>query len=229
MSRGRSYRQVQLFETGLSDGDRRVEFPFVEVTPELWDESGTRLTVLFDPGRIKHGLRPNKELGPPLEAGKSYALVIDGGWRDAAGNRLAESFRKPFRVVAIDDTQPDTAHWAVTAPPADTREPLRIDFDEPLDHGMLGRVIEVAQADGAYVAGTIEVSGNETRWQFTPDRPWTSGTYRVTVDPTLEDPAGNSLARPFEVQMDEPTQKQTSTGPRLLEFEATAAGSAREH
>lgn len=224
MARGRSYRHVQLFEANLPDGDRRVEFPFVEVTPELWDESGRRLTVLFDPGRIKHGLKPNAELGPPLEAGRSYALVVDGRWRDSAGNRLAEPYRKEFTVVAADTTQPDTARWRLTPPTVKTRQPLVVELDEPLDRAMLHRVVQVTGSSGEPVAGNVEVSRDETGWQFTPTEPWRRAEYQVVVDPTLEDLAGNSLARPFEVRLDEPRENQLSTGPRVLHFRASAGG-----
>jgi hypothetical protein len=43
---------------------------FVEIDRELWDTEGRRLTVLFDPGRIKRGLVDNINEGPPLVAGE---------------------------------------------------------------------------------------------------------------------------------------------------------------
>ena len=56
---------------------------------ELWDPSQTRLTVLFDPARIKRGLVPNAQLGLPLRAGRRYRLEIDSAWPDAQGVALS--------------------------------------------------------------------------------------------------------------------------------------------
>ena len=67
---------------------------YLELDQELWDPSGTRFTLFFDPGRIKRGLKPREELGPALEENKQYALAISREWRDAKGNRLEEAFRK---------------------------------------------------------------------------------------------------------------------------------------
>ena len=72
---------------------------------------------------------------------------------------------------------------------------------------MLMRVIEV-EFDGQTIAGDIEVAPGETLWQFRPHSPWHSGAYRLIAETTLEDSAGNSLARPFEIAM-----WQTSTEP----------------
>ena len=42
---------------------------FLELGEELWDPAGRRLTLFFDPGRIKRGLKPRRP-GPVLEAGR---------------------------------------------------------------------------------------------------------------------------------------------------------------
>ena len=44
---------------------------------ELWEPGYKRLTMTFDPGRIKRGLTSNEKIGPPLTEGKRYTLVID--------------------------------------------------------------------------------------------------------------------------------------------------------
>ena len=87
--------------------------PFLELDEELWSPDGTRFTLLFDPGRVKRGLKPREELGPVLEAGKSYSLVIDRDWLDASGNSLKAGFRKTFRVGPPDETSPDPKTWTV--------------------------------------------------------------------------------------------------------------------
>jgi len=61
---------------------------------ELWDPSFRRLTMTFDPGRIKRGLTSNRTIGPPITEGRHYALVIDRAWPDARGVAMAEGFKK---------------------------------------------------------------------------------------------------------------------------------------
>src|SRR5262249_5583071 len=133
MSRGEAYDRVRL----LDDKGKLVEKPFLELAEELWDDSGTRFTLFFDPGRIKRGLKPREIYGPALEEGKSYTFVVDRGWPDAEGNPLKAEFRKSFRVGPPDDTQPDVANWKLTPPSPGTDAPLTVTFPEPLDHAML--------------------------------------------------------------------------------------------
>jgi hypothetical protein len=55
---------------------------------ELWDRSMQHLTILVDPGRLKRGVGPNRELGPPLKVGDEYALVAGSGLVDLSGEPL---------------------------------------------------------------------------------------------------------------------------------------------
>lgn len=112
MSRGEAYRRIHLRK---QNGDR-VEDPFLELGEELWDPDGTRFTLFFDPGRIKRGLKPREEVGPSLEEGHSYTLVIDTDWSDASGRPLEGPSRKTFRVGPPDDSQPDAERWRITPP-----------------------------------------------------------------------------------------------------------------
>jgi hypothetical protein len=197
MSQGDSHRHVRL----LDASEKEVPFPFVDVGQELWDRRGTRITLLLDPGRIKRGLRPREEVGPIFSEGQTYALVIDDTWLDASGNRLASPFRKEFRIASPDETQPDPTKWSIRAPLASTRQPLQIEFDEPLDHAMLLHVISVVDSQGQEFAGEIQIDRQEREWRFKPRANWLAGPYQLLVDTTLEDLAGNSIGRPFEVDL----------------------------
>lgn len=198
MSRGEAYQRVAL----LKDDGEAVEFPFLELGEELWDHTGTRFTLFFDPGRIKRGLVPREEMGPALETGKSYTLVIKRGWLDATGTPLEADFRKSFTVVDPDDQQPVVSNWKFHTPHAGSRDPLVVEFDEPLDHAMLLRVLSIKTADGkSVIADDIDAAAEETRWSFVPVEPWQAGKYILRSDAALEDRAGNSLARPFEVDI----------------------------
>jgi hypothetical protein len=166
------------------------------------------VTLLFDPGRIKRGLKPREELGPALLDGGSYTLQIDSQWRDGRGQPLKETWSKSFRVAPPDDRQPDTADWKITAPAAATREALRVQFDEPLDHGLSRSMISIEDSAGGQVPGEIEVANQETEWLFTPSEPWRAGTYELVVDTRIEDLAGNSIARTFEVDLFDTVQRE---------------------
>jgi hypothetical protein len=198
MRRGEAYRRVRLF---AASAGREIELPFLELDEELWDREGKRLTLLFDPGRIKRGLRPREEEGPVLEAGKQYALIVDRHWPDASGNPLSEAYRKEFMVGPPDETQPDPRRWKIERPAAGTRNRLVVSFPEPLDYAMLQRVINVTGSNDARIDGRVAVEAEERRWTFTPERPWGPGEHRLVVETTLEDLAGNSIERPFEVDL----------------------------
>lgn len=59
MSVGDVYSHIQLLD---AEG-KPLELPFLELGEELWDMESRRLTLLFDPGRIKRGLKPNLDEG----------------------------------------------------------------------------------------------------------------------------------------------------------------------
>ncbi len=201
MSRGEVYDRVRLLK---ADG-QPVDQPFLRLGEELWDPTGTRLTLLLDPGRIKQGLKPREEFGPILEAGRTYTLVIDAAWLDADGNPLGTSFRKTFQAEAADEIQPDPKTWKFTRPPVSTREPLEIHFPEPLDRALIESGLTLVDARGAEIVGKLEIDQDETRWRFTPEAPWLAGSYTLEIDNELEDLAGNNLRRPFEIDIQRDT------------------------
>jgi hypothetical protein len=202
MSRGRSYRHIHL----LKASGQEVEMPFLELDEELWDADGKRFTLFFDPGRIKRGLKPREEVGPALEQGKSYTLVIDRDWSDARGNPLKESYRKNFQVGPPDDQPLDPKTWKIETPIAGTSKPLVVGFPKPLDHALLGRLIWVVDAKAKRVEGKTLIANLEQRWEFAPAHPWGTGHYNLVVDTALEDLAGNSIGRPFEVDVFHPIE-----------------------
>ena len=218
MSRGEAYRHIHL----LQASGKEVDLPFLELDEELWDPQGKRFTLFFDPGRIKRGLKPREEVGPSLEEGKSYTLVIDAAWADATGNSLKESYRKPFQVGAPDDQLLEPKNWKVQAPAAGTEQPLTVDFPRPLDHALIERMLWITDAADGRVPGKVTVSAEETRWQFTPEQPWQNGKYYLVAQTALEDLAGNSIGRPFEVDVFRPVQREVKAETVRLPFEVRA-------
>ncbi|MGD1091858.1 MAG: hypothetical protein ABSB35_07670 [Bryobacteraceae bacterium] len=191
MSRGEAWQHIYL----LDEGGKTIQGAFVEIDQELWDPSYRRLTVLFDPGRIKRGLAPNQQMGLPVVEGKKYTLLIDRDFHDAHGAPLQEPFRKAFRGGPVDRVPPNPKQWRIGEPKAGTRDPLVVDFPKPLDYALLQRLLAVTPS----TRGISSVDRNETEWRFTPSEPWRAGDYQLVVDTALEDLAGNHIGRAFDV------------------------------
>ena len=205
MSRGEALQHIHL----VTDDGKNARQAFLEIDQELWDPALRRLTLLFDPGRIKRGLVPAQQLGTPLKEGLHYTLSIDKDWHDAQGVTLTQSFEKSFTAIAADRTAPAPKLWRIVTPRADTLDPLIVTFPKPMDHALLQRMLQV---DG--VPGRAVIAQNETAWRFTPGAPWHPGTYSISAENLLEDISGNHLDRPFDVDLS--TQAPASVGERRL-------------
>ena len=177
----------------LDAAGKPVELAFLEIDQELWDRDAKRLTLLFDPGRIKRGVLPRDQIGAALEPGKTYTLEIDARWRDANRAPLLRPFRKTFTVVDEDRSPIVPANWKLTLPKANTRQPLIIHFGEPLDAPLALRLISIN------VPGQATLGPNETELHFLPDSPWPATPLQISIDSALEDLAGNKVGRPFDV------------------------------
>lgn len=209
MSRGEAWQHIHL----LDEAGQAVPLAFLEIDQELWDPEQRRLTVLFDPGRIKRGLVPASELGTPIVEGRRYTLAIDRGWHDARGVGLVEDFRRTFRGGPIDREPADPRLWRITAPEAGTLEPLVVDFPKPMDYALLQRLIEVPG-----VEGSISIERDETRWVFTPREAWKAGSYHLAAKNALEDIAGNRLNRPFDVDLQDSAESLSAAPETMLPF-----------
>jgi hypothetical protein len=196
MSRGNCYQHIQL----LREDGTQVKDPFLELGEELWNPDLTRFTLLIDPGRIKQGLVPREEMGPAIEAGKSYTLVIAKTWKDGNGREMKEAFKKSFKVAKPDDTPIDPENWKITPPAVNGKAPLVVTFPKPLDRALLDRMVWIT-LDGKTIEGTIAVSEKETKWAFTPTNPWAAGVYQLVVRTDLEDVCGNRVGSPFEIDV----------------------------
>jgi len=197
MRLGDAYSHIKLLK---EDGqpDKRA---FLEIGEELWDPTGQRLTLLFDPGRTKRGLKPREEFGPVLLPGHKYKLVIDKDWLDADGKPLAANFEKRFTAGPMVEEAVDYKQWKISSPPTRTQEPLVIRFPRPLDRALLQWTIAVHDSAGKPIEGDVTVADEERRWEFRPDRSWSAGDYTLVADTRLEDSAGNNLTAPFEVDV----------------------------
>jgi hypothetical protein len=189
----------------LLDGSgQEVPDAILAAYADLWNDDATRLTVFFDPGRVKRGVGPNVRLGRAIVEGREYAIAIDAAWKDANGRPLAGRFERAFTAGPAAYEALAVADWKVDAPSAGGRGALTATFPAPLDRALLERTIGVQTAVGRTVDGTVEVGGEERSWTFVPAAPWAAGRYRLAVQTLLEDPAGNRVGRAFEVRTSDP-------------------------
>jgi hypothetical protein len=184
---------------------------------ELWDPANRRLTLTFDPGRIKRGLVANSRMGTPIAEGEHYTLVIDREWPDARGVPLAAEFRKAFRGGPPLRTPPDPRAWPIATPRAGSSDPLTVTFAQPMNIALLQRMIHV-ESDAGPVVGAMAIDRQETVWRFTPGTPWRAGSYRLVVDGGIEDVAGNRPGLPFDVESVEPPAAAAAPRPIVVPF-----------
>ncbi|HEY7497602.1 MAG TPA: hypothetical protein VH740_03775 [Vicinamibacterales bacterium] len=182
----------------LDERGEEVLDAFLPLDADFWNDDRTRYTVFFDPGRVKRGILPNRQMGRALEPGKRYTLVVKREWRDGHGLPLKDEFRHAFRAAAPIERALSTSAWTIAPPAGGSRAPLSVVFPQPLDRGLLQRALHV-ERDGKPLDGEIAIEAEETRWSFTPREPWRPGEHQLVALAFLEDLAGNRIGRAFEV------------------------------
>jgi hypothetical protein len=153
---------------------------------------------MFDPGRLKRGVGPNRELGPPLKIGQAYTLAVGAGMTGSSGSHLPKTVYKRFRVTDAVREPVAVEQWKIVLPETNSRRPLALKFPRPLDWAMLLQTITIASTSQQSIDGQAVVDQCERRWSFTPASPWAAGSYHVRVASTLEDVCGNSIVAAFD-------------------------------
>ena len=92
------WRSGYNYLTLLDGRGEEVVDAFLPLDADFWNDDRTRYTVFFDPGRVKRGILPNRQMGRALEAGKRYACR-QAQWRDGHGLPLKDEFRHSFAPV----------------------------------------------------------------------------------------------------------------------------------
>lgn len=195
MRRGDAHAHVQLLD---SAGDP-VDGPFLSIGRELWSADMRQLTIILDPGRIKRGVAPNREVSEPLTESNSYTLVIQPGLTDAHGRALSAEHRKSFEVAAADRASPRPTKWQLTVPAAGSQQALEVRLDDMIDPIVAQRSIRIHDVDGQPIPGTLAFDHGERAFTFVPQTRWTSSRYRLAVHPGLEDFAGNRVDSVFDM------------------------------
>ena len=217
MQRDGIFEHFQLIDLAT---DKEVPRPFRHV--ELWSKDNKQLTLWFHPGRQKREVNLNVEFGPVLAADGKYRLVINGDWKSEKGIELGETVTKEIRAKEPDHRQPEPKTWFLSNPRAASKDFLTCDFHEPLDWALLHSELSVLDSAGKQVPGRVEFGYGELSWVFHPQQAWKPGKYRVAVGHLLEDLAGNSIERLFEVDVTDRPKK--SVGKTMsLDFEIFAA------
>ena len=194
MQRGRATAEISILgPSGELAPDVLYRAPI-----ELWDPSMRCLTILLDPGRLKRGVGPNRELGSPLRIGQVYTLTVGSGMTELSGRQLPETVYKRFRVTDAMREPIAVEQWKIMSPEINTRQPLVLLFPKPLDWALLSRTITVASKSEQSIDGQIAIDQCERRWCFAPASPWASDSYQVRIASSLEDLCGNSLIAAFD-------------------------------
>lgn len=197
MTRGDVYKFVKL----VGDDGKEVKDAFLEIGEELWTADGKRLTLLFDPGRVKRGLKPREEQGPILVSGKKYAVVVSKDWPDADGFPLKADAKWKFTAINADEKGIDPEKWVFNLPAAGSPGPLGVSFGKPLDHALVERLVWVEDPAGKKLDLPVAVAADGKSADFGKDDRWAKGKYTLVIDTRLEDVCGNRVGQAFEVDV----------------------------
>jgi hypothetical protein len=144
---------------------------FLNLQPELWDTTGTVLTLWLDPGRIKRGLTLNRALGNPLKMNETYHLVVSAAWKGQNGLNLAQTYRKTFVAGKRDELAPDLKQWQLQLPKVGTTALLWVKTQESLDHYLLSESIGIVDQNNIPVKGEIRLGKKDDQVVFFPVKP----------------------------------------------------------
>jgi hypothetical protein len=215
MSEGVATRCVRVVD---GDTGELLADALLPMEPELWDPARRRLTVLFDPGRIKRGLAPHLEAGYPLVEGRSIEVVVDAAFLDASGRTLVAPATRRYRIGGDLRGHVDPSQWVATAA---GKGAVRVEFDRPLDVGLLAHCLVVVDGSGGPVVGDGDPADDGRSWTFEPDGPLVDAAdWELRVDPILEDVAGNSVSRVFDRDLAEATDDPRAGGPVFVRLPA---------
>ena len=208
MRKGEALQHIHLVDSkGTTD-----THAFMQFKQELWSPDGKRLTLLFDPGRIKRGVSTNLELGPALLQGNSYQLVISGEGQDVYGQKLDATEKMTFQVGAAYRTAIDISSWNVNVPKIESTQPLIIQLDRIMDHALIQSMIQIKNEENQNIKGSWEFSESDSVLHFFPLEKWQKGNYEIVLKSGLEDVTGNNLNSLLDDQLkpDQSTLRKTN-------------------
>jgi hypothetical protein len=186
---------------------REIPEPFLVLGHELWSLDGQRLTVLFDPARIKRRLGDGPGHSPAIHPGQSYSLTVRGA--DGA-------LSSPFLATAGVYTALDEALWSLDIPRTASFDPLVIRFDRVMDAALCSEEITVLGPHGDLIEGCIGLSNDGSVASFSPSSEWLSGNYCLEFSKRLEDVCGNRIGEPLDHLVSEQSGPRTAAMPFVV-------------
>jgi hypothetical protein len=198
----------EIFKQIVLVDDKGKEIDDAWLLDEIWDEDNNCLILYIHPGRIKWGVDLRELLGPVLYEKREYSLVIRGSLADLDGNKIGKDVVKKFRTTPEDRVRIDLSEWQALAARAGTRERLTLTLPKSIDHRSLQRFLSVTDDKGQRIDGAIEIGKDERSWHFTPTQNWQARSYHLDIDGHLEDVAGNTPLRPFDLDLKAPKLAQ---------------------
>jgi hypothetical protein len=178
----------------LRDG-KEIEEAILPLSPALWNEDYTILTVWIAPGRVKSDLGPNEMLGEVLREGDLVTIEVEP-MRAKSGSMMQTSKLKKLVVLERDNEKPIIDSWAVKEPKLQSEENLQIHINEPMDYLSTLNGLRLYLGSRPVTGGFEMIEENLI--VFTPDNKWKKGKYQILVGSQVEDLAANSFERLFE-------------------------------
>jgi hypothetical protein len=175
----------------LDDAGRTIDGAFMDFGQDLWSPDGRRLTVLFDPGRVKRGVEGEGESAAPLQVGHSFTVEVSGK-------------RFHYQVTPAVRTAINPKTWRIVLPKAESLDALTVTFDREMDEALLRDQLEVEDAQGRLQAGQTTTSSSGRVWSWRPMRGWSTGDYRLVIAPNLEDVSGNRIGEALDHEVGSP-------------------------
>lgn len=203
MARGQAAEFVRLIDR---DG-REMPNAFLNIGVELWSADQRRLTLLFDPGRLKQGVGPNVVLGAPLAPGVRYGVQVGQGMRDAMGRALSRRDVQWFGVGAAVRHEIEPQAWSIAIKDG----AARVWFDRPMDAHAALRSVHLSVSDGRNIAPTTLQADGSLTWSVAGVG--LEEMQALVVSPDLEDIAGNTICAPFDAAAG---QRETCSDPVRL-------------
>lgn len=153
----------------------------------MWSADGKRLTVLFDPGRVKRDVAAAGATAAPLQPGAGYRIAVG-------------DYRRSFRAGPALRTALNPNAWRVDAPTLKDGA-LTVHFDRVMDAALTADQLVVAAMNGRIVSGRSRLDAEGTVWRFMPQSAWSAGEYRVLSGPMLEDVSGNRIGEALDHEL----------------------------
>jgi hypothetical protein len=206
----------------LVDAEGRVvDGAFMDFGQDLWSPDGRRLTILFDPGRVKRDVEGDGESADPLEVGHSFTVEVFGK-------------RFHYRVTPAIRSAITPQTWRLALPKAGSGEALTVTFDRNMDGALLRDELAVVDAQGRSQSGQAATSANGRTWSWRPKSSWHLGAYRLVVGSSLEDISGNRIGEALDHDVGSPDKLPESSAipfkvERRLGPYALASGAPRKN